>query len=158
IFEKNLHIDFLGSNRDGLKIKSFFGKNFNKINYISPKFLMYKNFFMTSTVAFKRKILPEVGFFNEEMSYSEDWEYFLRIAANYNCYLFNISLVQSATNKPVYGHSGLSANLWKMEKGELKALKMGYKLGIVGVYEFYFVIIFSFLKYVRRILITKTRL
>ena len=157
IFERNPQIDFLGANRDGLKISSFLGKKFNKVNFISDKLLMYKNFFMTSTVAFKREIISEIGFFDESMSYSEDWEYFLRIAYKYNCYLYNESLVNSVINKPAYGHSGLSSNLWEMEKGELKTFKLGYKLNIVGLFEYCFVLLFSFLKFSRRVIITIIR-
>lgn len=157
VFERNPHIDFLGANRDGSKIGSFLGKKFNRINFISANLLMYKNFFMTSTVAFNREIISEIGFFNERMSYCEDWEYFLRIAYKYKCYLYNESLVNSVTNKPAYGFSGLSSNLWEMEKGELKTIKLGYKLNIVGFFEYCLVILFSFLKFSRRVIITIVR-
>lgn len=158
ILQNNQNIDFLGANRDGKKIKYFFLKKFNELQPISKRLLLYKNFFMTSSVVFKRDIVSEVGFFNEKMSYSEDWEYFLRIANKFNCYLYNESLVYSITNKPAFGHSGLSANLLKMEKGELETLKLGYKLNIVGVLEYSFIVILSFLKFLRRFVISKLRI
>ncbi|GGW57097.1 glycosyltransferase involved in cell wall biosynthesis [Winogradskyella epiphytica] len=157
IMKNNSNIDFLGANRDGLKLKSFFGVKFRRINQISGRQLLYKNYFMTSSVVFQREIIPVIGYMNETMSYSEDLEFFLRIASKFNCYLYNESLVYAVTDKPAYGHSGLSANLWKMERGELKAIKLGYKLGFVNFLEYCFISCFSYFKYIRRFIITKLR-
>ena len=157
IMENNSHIDFLGANRDGLKLNSSFGLNFKTLNPISGRQLLYKNYFMTSSVVFKKEIIPISGLMNETMNHSEDLEYFLRIASKFNCYLYNESLVNAVTDKPAFGHSGLSANLWKMENGELKAITVGYKLEFIGFLEYCFICCFSFSKYLRRMIITVLR-
>ncbi len=157
ILNDNHQIDFLGSNRDGAILKSFLWYKFKRINKISPRMLLYKNFFMTSSVVFRKEVVKECGFFNEDMSYSEDLEYFVRIIEKFNCYLLNESLISAVTNKPTFGHSGLSARLWKMEKGELNAITKGYKLEFVGFVEYCFICTFSMLKYLRRLTLTTLR-
>ncbi|MBL4677496.1 MAG: hypothetical protein JKY70_15030 [Mucilaginibacter sp.] len=71
--------------------------------------------------------------------------------------MLNESLVITGNGKPHFGFSGLSSNLKEMEKGELKNLKLAYKLKIVGFFEYAFLVVFSLAKYLRRILIVKTR-
>ena len=93
VFQENKNIDLLATNRNGEKFDSFFGKSFSKITKIPAKLLLYKNFLLTPTILFKRNIIYEIGYFNEKMSYSEDLEYFLRIANRFECYLYNESSV-----------------------------------------------------------------
>lgn len=157
VFQENKNIDLLATNRNGEKFDSFFGYKFNRITKITPRLLLYKNFLLTPTVLFKRKIIEEIGYFNESMSYSEDWEYFLRIAVSFECYLYNESLVTTGFEKPAFGHSGLSKNIWEMEKGELHVLTQGYRFGIIGFSEYIFLIMYSILKYLRRVIITVFR-
>src|SRR5690606_12338994 len=121
-FHENQNIDLLATNRNGEEFDSFFGFKFNEITKIPPKLLLYKNFLLTTTVLFKREIIDEVGYFNEKMTHSEDLEYFLKIAVRFECYLYNESMVTTGFEKPAFGHSGLSRNIWKMEKGELRVL------------------------------------
>ena len=153
----NPDIDLLGTNRDGAKFTKFLWVTFNKITFIPPKLLLYKNFFMTSSLIFKKEIIDSVGYFKEGFNYSEDLEFCLRIAKKFDCYLYNESLVHAVMGKPSFGHSGLCSSLWKMEKGELLNIKMAYNLKIIGLFEYYFLNIFSFLKFLRRILITMLR-
>lgn len=153
-FQENKNIDLLATNRNGEKFSSFFGVRFNKVTKISAKLLLYKNFLLTPTVLFKRKIIDEVGYFNETMSFSEDWEYFLRIATKFECYLYNESLVITGFEKPAFGHSGLSKNIWQMEKGELYVITQGFRMKTISFLEYPVVITYSLLKFVRRAVIT----
>jgi len=157
IFTENSEIDFLGTNRDGIILNRFLLTKINRLQKITPKLLLIKNFFMTSSVLFKSEIVEKIGFFNEEMNYTEDLEYFLRINSEYNCYLYNQSMVTSITGKHGFGESGLSAGLWKMELGELKSIKKGLELKLINSFEYLFIASFSLLKYFRRVLITKMR-
>lgn len=157
ILEENNDIDLLGTNRDGEILKDFFGFKINKITKISPRILLYKNFFMTSSLLFKREIVDEIGYFNEQMNHSEDWEYVVRITDKFNCYLLNESLIESVTGKQRFGDSGLSANLWYMEKGELHSIKLGFKLGFIGFPELLFAWVFSLAKFMRRIIVNILR-
>ena len=57
----------------------------------------------------------------------------------------------------MFGESGLSANLVKMQYGELSNLRLGYKLGVVSFFEYLFLNLYSILKFVRRVLISILR-
>ena len=157
IFAENSEVDFLATNMDGVNLNRFFFLKIKRLQKISPKLLLYKNFFKTPTVIFKSEIIKKVGYFNEEMNYAEDLEYFLRIISGYNCFLYNKSLVNSITGKYSYGESGLSAALWKIQLGEQKSIKKGLELKFINIFEFIFISSFSFLKYIRRFFITKMR-
>lgn len=157
IIQENKDIDLLGTNRDGEILKNFLGFKINRITKISPRILLYKNFFMTSSLLFKREIVDKIGYFNEKMNHSEDWEYVIKICNKYNCYLLNESLIESVTGKQRFGDSGLSADLWNMEKGELHNIKLGYKLGFIGFSELLFAWLFSLAKFIRRIIVNFLR-
>jgi len=45
--------------------------------------LIKNNFIGTSTVIIKREIPKEVGFFDESLTFAEDWDYWLRISQKY---------------------------------------------------------------------------
>lgn len=156
-FDQNKDIDFLATNRNDEKYGFFFGYRFEKITKISSKILLYKNFLLTPTVLFKREIINEVGYFDEEMTHSEDLNYFLRISFKFNCYLYNESLVTTGFGKPTFGHSGLSQNIVETEKGELKNIKLAYHSKAIGSFEYVFISLFSILKFIRRWLITLVR-
>lgn len=156
-FEDNATIDFLGANRDGLIHRNLFLFKIGLLTRIPPKILLLKNFFMTSSLLFKRSIVEKAGYFNEEMSYAEDLEYFVRVISSFNCYLYNKSLIHSVTNKFGYGDSGLSANLKAMEKGELKSIRKAHSLNLINGFEWFFISIFSYLKYLKRVLTVTLR-
>ena len=120
IFEKNSDIDLLGTNRNNEHFKFFLGFKFNYLTKISSKLLLLKTFLVTPSVIFKKKILDNTGFFDEQQKFAEEGDYWIRICNKNNCYLVNESLVITGGGKPNFGFSGLSSNLWQMEKGELK--------------------------------------
>lgn len=156
-FDQNPDIDFLATNRNDEKFGFFFGYRFEKITKISSKLLLYKNFLLTPTVLFKREIIDKIGYFDEEMTHSEDLNYFLRISFKFNCYLYNKSLVTTGFGKPTFGHSGLSQNIVETEKGELKNIRLAYNVKAIGFFEYLFISLFSILKFIRRWIITKIR-
>lgn len=45
-----------------------------------------KNWIVTNTLLYRRTVLLDIGLFNEDIWYSEDWEHFLRIAKHHNFY------------------------------------------------------------------------
>ncbi|MFN3444237.1 MAG: glycosyltransferase family 2 protein, partial [Bacteroidia bacterium] len=59
--------------------------------------------------------------------------------------------------KPDFGHSGLSSDLWAMEKGELKNIKDCLHLNVINIMEYPLYVIFSLVKFIRRVLIVKLR-
>lgn len=152
-FESDKNIDFLGTARNG-KLFNFKAGGLKKI---SVRSLVYKMSFFTSTVVFKREIVEKVGFFKEDMRYSEDADFFIRIASSYNCYILNKDLVLTGEGIPHFKRSGLSSNLVAMEKGELRNLREAYKKGYISYQTHILSTIFSILKFVRRYIIVKSK-
>jgi len=157
VMQEHPEVDLLSTNRNGEHYDGFLGSKFDILVPISSKRLMLKNFLLTPTVLFKSEVLTSVGYFNEQMKHCEDLEFFIRISNTYNCYLLNKSLVITGDGKPSFGHSGLSAALWKMEQGELQNIKMSRNEGILNYPEYISISAFSFLKYIRRSVITSLR-
>ena len=77
--------------------------------------LLLSNQFSTPTVMLKRTLPYQ---FVEQRRYSEDYLLWLQIAAD-GIPIYYIDLPLAAIYKAPYGASGLSANLWQMECGEL---------------------------------------
>lgn len=157
VLSENPIIDFLGTNRNGEYFDKILWKKLKLLTRISPKLLMVKFIFVVPTVIFRKKIISDVGYFDETQKYAEEGNYFIRIAQKYNCFLLNESLVITGDGKAHFGHSGLSGNLKEMEKGELKNLKDALNLKIINHFEYSCLVVFSILKYFRRIVIVKTR-
>lgn len=154
ILQNHSTIDLVATNRNNEKFTRFFLTKFDQLTPISLKLFLLKNFLLTPTVIFKREIIDTVGFFDEEITHAEDMHFLMRIAAQYNCYLLNESLVTTGFGKPSFGHSGLSGNTWKMGLGELKNITIAYKKGFLNTLNYCFTYSFSFLKFIRRIIIT----
>jgi glycosyltransferase involved in cell wall biosynthesis len=84
-----------------------------KVNIIT---YLQRNLFQTSCVCLRRTIPMR---FDETMSYSEDYDLFLKIVKVYNAYKINIALTQ--LGRPQLSKGGLSQDRIKMRKGEIKA-------------------------------------
>ncbi|MFH4233663.1 glycosyltransferase family 2 protein, partial [Acinetobacter baumannii] len=84
----------------------------NRYANISLKKLLFKVVGQTSTALFKRHILENTGFFDENQRYSEDANYWMRIAKNNKMIILNETLVETDND---YGQNGLSSNLAQME-------------------------------------------
>lgn len=149
-FTQNKKIDFLGTNFDSLNI---FRKEL--IFQVSFYDLLFKNYFQPSTILMKKEIVDRIGFFNENQTHAEEGNYFFRISQIFNCYLLNESLIIFGSGKKGFGESGLSSNLYEMEKGELKNIYFAYKQHWIGFFLYIIAILFSLLKYFRRIIISK---
>lgn len=57
--------------------------------------------------------------------------------------------------KPIYGSSGLSSQMWAMERAELGNYRILYRDGDLSLFGLAFLWVYSLLKYVRRLLIVK---
>jgi glycosyltransferase involved in cell wall biosynthesis len=149
-------IDFLGGDSNGVNLKILF-KKIDKLYKASVKDLCIKFFPVTPAAVFKKKIVEEMGYFDEEQHFAEDGNYFLKICANYNYYHVPIQMVNCGGGKPAFGYSGLSANLKGMYEGNIKNIK-GLKRDSIISQEFYlFLRVFYWMKHIRRIVITKLR-
>ena len=90
-----------------------------------------------------------MGNFSESMSYSEDYNLWLRMALVTDLFVLNEVLVYYRVDY----NQGLSSKIWKMEKGELMNLKILYQEIVLSILEYLFFTCFSLAKYVRRVLV-----
>lgn len=87
-----------------------------KSERVSPQKLLFSNAFSTPSVMLRRDVPYR---FSTGQRYSEDYRLWCTmICAGLRGY--NIRLTLAYLHKPRYGYSGLSSNLWAMEKSELQ--------------------------------------
>lgn len=158
ILEANQEYSFIGNILTPLPIKRFFFKKFGTLTQIRLLDLVFKNYFQPSTVLMKREVYEKTGLFEETQRYAEEGNYFMRVARNFGCVLLNEKLIVYGDEKSGFGESGLSANLVEMERGELRNLKFAYEERYINVFVYNVARLFSFVKYLRRILVTKMRM
>ncbi len=116
---------------------------------INRFFLLFKNPFSTPTIMLK-KTLPHR--FDNSYRYAEDIFLWQRLAfANFKVVHINSTLAY--VHKPFYGASGLSAKLWEMEKGELRNFLNLKKAKLIGWVIYFLAVLFSLMKYFRRLLL-----
>jgi glycosyltransferase involved in cell wall biosynthesis len=155
----NLEVDFLGSILSYRPWKRYLFRKVGYLTRIELNDLMFKFCFQPSTVIFRKEIIDNVGFFDENQKYAEEGNFFMRIVyAKYGCFLINEKLTYFGINdKRGFGDGGLSGNLKEMQKGEIMNHK--YALNNLGVNKhlYYSARSFSFIKYIRRIIIVKLR-
>lgn len=147
---ENFGIDFIGSLRNNIKLTFPYRINHQQLAKITLKKLLLKIEAQTSTVIFKKKILQNTGFFDEQQRYSEDANYWMRISQNNNMMILNENLVISGGGKKSFGVSGLSANLTEMEKGIQKNLSEMYKTRRINFLEYLLYFVFSKFKFIIR--------
>ena len=156
ILKSNTEIDFIGCARNN-EVLEIFGKKIETLHKATVKELLVKMYPQTSTAVFKHKLFQQLGGYNESMTHAEDGNLWIRYCANTNFYYVPDSLVVTGDGKPHFGHSGLSANLEAMHEGNLFILKEAFKERTIGLVSYFFFFLFYEIKYLRRILLTKTR-
>lgn len=119
--------------------------------------LLFKNWFQTSTVVVRRDVVEAVGRFPEGQRYAEEGDFFMRIAARHPCALLNSVLVDYAGGKSGFGHSGLSARLWRMEMGELRNIRAAWRRADIGAALALVATAYSLAKYCRRLTLRALR-
>lgn len=149
--DKKLNIDFITSLRNGEKIWFPYRKNAFNLARITLRKLLLRVDGQTSTALFRRKILENTGFFDEDQHYSEDANYWMKISKNNTMYILGEELVFTGGGKRSFGASGLSANLSEMEKGIQKNIREMYLSGRIHYFEYILFFIFSKFKYIVRI-------
>jgi len=147
-------IDFLGGDIDGKGLKILW-KRIEVLYKANVKDISLKMFPQTSAAIFKRIIFEKIGGYDENQSYAEDGNYFLKICAHYNYYHLPVQMVYYGGGKLGFGFSGLSANLKKMYEGNIKNIKELKRDSIIRIEFYIFLRLFYWAKYIRRILITR---
>lgn len=149
-------IDFLGCGRNG-EVLRILWKEIKTLHKATIKELLIKMFPQTSTAIFKKTVFEQFGGYNESMTHAEDGNLWIHYCANSNFYYLPESLVITGKQKPNFGHSGLSANLRAMQKGNEFTFKEAVKAGLIRMPFFCLIYFFAKIKYLRRIFITKIR-
>lgn len=149
-------IDFLGGDYNGKKLRIML-KKVDKLYKASVKDLCLKSFPATPSAIFKKKVIEKIGYFDENQKFAEDGNYFLKICNNFNYYHLPVQMVVCGNGKPTFGYSGLSAHLKEMYDGNIKNIKELKENSIISVSFYIFLYAFYWIKYIRRILITKLR-
>lgn len=121
------------------------------VKYISKRDALYRNPFVTSAVLLKKDLPYRFPF----KKYSEDYKLWLDIVFGDigKCAVLESDL--TIAFKPAYGASGLSSNLWLMEKGELSNFLELFRNRKINFFEFLFSSTLSYAKYIRRIIKNK---
>ncbi|MGC4130601.1 MAG: glycosyltransferase family 2 protein [Bergeyella sp.] len=142
----DFEMDFLATTRNNSEIL-FPYKVKKNLAEITFRKLMLRNEAQPSTVIFRKKVLENTGFFDENQKYAEDVNYWLKISLNNKMYILNESLVIAGSGKRTFGVSGLSANLPEMQKGYQKTIKEMYQLKKITFPEYIFYRYFYKLKH-----------
>jgi glycosyltransferase involved in cell wall biosynthesis len=154
ILKDNPDIDLLGAAFEGFY---FAKKREGDLFKVEFKNLLFKNYFQPSTVILKKNVIDKIGLFDETQKYAEEGNFFFRVSQEFNCFFYNKKLIAYGDGKQGFGVSGLSANLKEMEKGELKNLKFAYKNKWINLFTYTYAVVFSILKYIRRVLIVSLK-
>ena len=152
--EKDSSIAFIGCNRNDENLH--YGTQVRENLYcLTLRQLLIKMWPHTSTALIRNDVFKDVGYFNENMRYAEDGEMWNRIALKYPLYYVAESLEIAGGNKVSFGESGLSANLKGMYDGNVSNITELHKDRHISTAFYIFLRVFYWMKYLRRILITK---
>ena len=157
------NIDMLGSNiniveTNGKIIRKYYIKK--QLEYVSFCKLLFKHYFCIPSVVVRKKVLNDIGGFPARQKYAEDTMLFARITRKYKSAVSNDFLVN--VYKPLFGESGLSGNLKETNKYVLKNFKVLRRENAnstkkIGLFLYVLVLLFSHLKYFRKIHISFLR-
>lgn len=111
--------------------------------------LLLSNRFSTPSVMLRRDLVQR---YPSGKRYSEDYHLWLQICcAGLKCYRSDLPLTY--LYKAAYGDAGLSAALWRMEKGELDMYRSLFNLELIKLGALVSLVGWSLLKFLRRVVI-----
>ena len=119
-----------------------------KINATS---LLFRNAFFTPSVMLKRDIRHR---FQKRKRFAEDFLLWQQIAFS-GLNVVRIESPLAYIHKSPYGAGGLSAQLWRMETGELGNFVTLYRAGSINTPLYVAASLFSMIKFVRRLLLAR---
>ena len=154
--EKHLELlfDFLEKNSYDFAFTNKGKLRSNKICLITFRSLLIKCSILSSTMLFRRTLLRDT-LFRVGKRYSEDYDLWLRLAAKGTMmYRLPVVDVSSYDDKPTFGKSGLSKNLYLMEKNELENYHYCLKKHYINFFQYLFYSSFSLSKYLLRLIRT----
>lgn len=150
-------IDYLNNNPDISLVCAQYGIHSKKKKNVEITYAkeVFHNYFSPQTSVF-RKYVGEFRF-PENQRYSEDMHFILDIMQKNRCVYLPFLATKNINDKFIFGENGLSSNLWEMERGELSNILFTLKIKKINFFVFCFAYFFSFLKFIRRYLITRYR-
>lgn len=110
--------------------------------------MLLSNRFVTPSAMVRRDIAER---FIDGQRYMEDHMLWLSIVCSGKS-VSKLSIDLTALYKPAFGSNGLSSQIWLMERGDLANYWRIYKKNWIGVFLFSFLVVFSCVKYLRRLL------
>jgi glycosyltransferase involved in cell wall biosynthesis len=113
--------------------------------------LLLRHQFITPSVMLQRKL--KVRFF-EGTRHMEDYRLWLEIAS-VPLQMVKLQVELAAVYKPVFGASGLSADMWRMESAELATYRHFHRVNKLSAVQLLLLQGYSLAKYVRRLLIAR---
>lgn len=152
VLTENSKIDFLASFRNNEFIGFPYRYNNQNLTEITLRKFLIRYIGQTSTAIFRRKVLGNTGYFDENQRFAEDANYWLRISEKNKMFVLGETLVITGSGKKSFGESGLSGNLPAMEKGFQKNLKEMLHQKRISTIEYSFFYLFFKLKYIIRII------
>lgn len=123
------------------------------IEVIGKWSLLLSNRFVTPSVMIRNHVPDR---FRSQQRHMEDHLLWLEVVFGGGKAVKIVSPL-AAIFKPQYGASGLSSQLWAMEKGELGNYKRLYYQRLINYLLYVFLIIYSIVKFLRRLLINVFR-
>ncbi len=115
--------------------------------------MMLKNPFSTPTVMLKSNIPFR---FRVESLYAEDYLLWQQILYSGNK-VVRIELELAYVHKGLYGDDGLSSHMWAMEKADILNYWILWRQSLIGLIAASCLTIYSFIKYIRRIIVVNFR-
>lgn len=148
------NIVFLGGGRNNEIVK--LGKKVEDGLYkLNTKDLLKKYWPHTSSTLIKKEILFSIGMFDENRKYVEDGQLWLKISSAYELFYLSDIVEIAGNNKRTFGVSGLSANLLGMHKGCISNIQEVYDRHEINIIEMYLYKIYEYIKFTRRIILTR---
>ncbi|WP_085721631.1 glycosyltransferase family 2 protein [Pseudomonas sp. B22(2017)] len=156
-----LQYNWLESHPEAVLLGQYFGSGMRNESFretigfaqVTARQLLFSNRFTTSSVMLRRDIGER---FTRDKRYCEDYQLWCDICyGGGGCYNIDFPLVR--TFKPVYGDSGLSGQLWRMEQGELGVHVSLLRRRKIGIMPFLLAVSWSLMKFARRVLNSSVR-
>ena len=125
-------------------------------HFVSRRELLISCKVLTSSWLFKKS---EVQDFTEITRHSEDYLLVMKTLFDHRKIVYlEASASLAYFFKPEFAKEGMSGDLWAMEKAQLKAYRIIWRSKFISTGEFCFYIIWSIIKYLRRVLILWLRM
>lgn len=158
LFEEFLDISCISGMHEDEKWRlAALKKEKNNFYRVVLKNQLYKNYFSPPSTMLRRIIVDRGIRFVDGARYAEEGYFFNHISAQFGCGFIDKKLSSSILHKGRFGDCGLSGNLQGMERGEISNLMDARRNLGVGFFTFAGALVYSILKYFRRIVIAKLR-